>query len=168
MSHNTPTGSFLRRSYPPPASWKFEEERLHALADIRPKLQTLTDEMLQWGFHYTEIFCVRYAVGEALHNAIKHGHRGDESKTVRLNYLISPEYVLAEVIDEGPGFNPKCIPNPFAARQQGQVARQGLFFMSLFMSWVRFEGRGNRVTLCKMRAASADSSSQTGDHESHE
>jgi serine/threonine-protein kinase RsbW len=152
MTIHKPNGSFPPASFPPSATWNFKEERLHAITDIRPKLQALTDEMLQWGFHYTEIFCVRYAVGEALHNAIQHGHRGDESKTVRLNYLISAEYVLAEVIDEGPGFDPKSVPNPFAARQQGQVGRRGLFFMSLFMSWVRFEGRGNRVTLCKMRS----------------
>jgi hypothetical protein len=59
---------------------------------------------------------------------------------------------LAEVIDEGPGFDPKRVPNPFSKEQQGQVARKGLFFMRLFMSWVRFGGRGNRVTLCKLRS----------------
>jgi len=32
-------------------------------------------------------------------------------------------------IDEGPGFDPKTVPNPFVARQQGQVAKRGLFFM---------------------------------------
>jgi len=46
----------------------------------------------------------------------------------------------------------QTVPNPFAARMQGEQAKGGLFFMNLFMSWVRFEGRGNRVTLCKMRS----------------
>jgi serine/threonine-protein kinase RsbW len=138
--------------FPFSADWKFKEERLRAISEIRPKLQILTNEMLAWGFHYTEIFCVRWAIGEALQNAIKHGHQEDESKIVQLNYLISQDYVLGEVIDQGPGFDPKTVPNPFTARRQGQTARRGLFFMSLFMSWVRFEGRGNRVTLCKMRS----------------
>jgi len=152
MTQNKPNGSHPEMRLPYSTTWKFKEERLRAISEIRPKLQTLTNEMLTWGFHYTEIFCVRWAIGEALHNAIKHGHQEDESKIVQLNYLISADYVLAEVIDQGPGFDPKAVPNPFVARREGQVARRGLFFMSLFMSWVRFEGRGNRVTLCKMRS----------------
>jgi serine/threonine-protein kinase RsbW len=152
MTQNKPNGSSSELNFPFSASWKFKEERLHAIDEIRPKLKNLTNEMLAWGFHYTEIFCVRWAIGEALHNAIKHGHQEDATKIVQLNYLISADYVLAEVIDEGPGFDPKTVPNPFVARQQGDVAKRGLFFMSLFMSWVRFEGRGNRVTLCKMRS----------------
>jgi hypothetical protein len=85
MTHHKPNGSFPPASFPPVATWNFKEERLHALVEIRPKLQALTDKMLLWGFHYTEIFCVRYAIGEELHNTIQHGHRGDESKTIRLN-----------------------------------------------------------------------------------
>jgi serine/threonine-protein kinase RsbW len=154
MSVKKPNGSSLDPRFPPVPGWKFKEERLRTVTEIRAKLQALTAEMNLWGFHYTEIFCVRFAIGEALHNAIEHGHRGDETKTVQFNYLISADYVLAEIIDEGPGFDPKSIPNPFAAKQQAKPARRGLFFMSLFMSWVRFEGKGNRVTMCKMRSPS--------------
>jgi len=161
MSPKKPNGSCLDPRFPSLPGWKFKEERLHAVADIRSKLQNLTAEMNQWGFHYTEIFSVRFAIGEALHNAIEHGHRGDESKTVQFNYLISAEYVLAEVIDEGPGFDPKSVPNPFVARQQAKPARRGLFFMSLFMSWIRFEGRGNRVTMCKMRSPASGAYGRT-------
>jgi len=139
-------------NFPFPRSWKFKEERLHAIDEIRPKLKNLTNEMLAWGFHYTEIFW--RALGDRRSSPQCHQARpsGGRDQIVQLNYLISADYVLAEVIDEGPGFDPKTVPNPFVARQQGQVAKRGLFFMSLFMSWVRFEGRGNRVTLCKMRS----------------
>jgi serine/threonine-protein kinase RsbW len=154
MTYEMANGSFREASFPSPDEWSFKGERLHAVNEIRPKLQPLTAEMLRWGFHYMEIFCVRYAIEEALLNAITHGHQGDESKTVQLNYMISADYVLAEVIDEGPGFDPRSVSNPFAARQLGQNAKGGLFFMNLFMTWVRFEGRGNRVTLCKMRSHS--------------
>jgi serine/threonine-protein kinase RsbW len=152
VSHNKRDGSFSDRAFPPASSWKFKEERLRTLADIRPKLQALGADMRGWRFHYTDIFCVRWAIGEALHNAIYHGHHEDPSKTVQLNYLISSDYVLAEVIDEGPGFDPKRVPSPFTTEQESQGAKRGLFFMRLFMSWVRFDGRGNRVTLCKLRS----------------
>jgi len=150
VSHNKHDGSFSDKGFPP-SSWIFKEERLHTLADIRPKLQALGEDMRLWRFHSTDIFCARWAIGEALHNAIYHGHQEDPSKTAQLNYLISSDYILAEIIDEGPGFDPRRIPNPFAKGQVGQPAKRGLFFMRLFMSWVRFGDRGNRVTLCKLR-----------------
>jgi anti-sigma regulatory factor (Ser/Thr protein kinase) len=152
IPHNKHDGSFSDKAFPPASSWKFKEERLQTLADIRPKLQALGAEMRWWRFHYTDIFCVRWAIGEALHNAIYHGHAEDPSKTVQLNYLISADYILAEVIDEGPGFDPKTVPNPFAKEQGKPGPKRGLFFMRLFMSWVRFDNRGNRVTLCKLRS----------------
>jgi anti-sigma regulatory factor (Ser/Thr protein kinase) len=152
VSSNKHDGSFSDKAFPPGSSWKFKGERLHTLADIRPKLQTLGADLRLWRFHYADIFCIRWAIGEALHNAIVHGHQEDPFKTVQLNYLISSDYVLAEVIDEGPGFDPNSVPNPFAKGQEGQAAKRGLFFMRMFMSWVRFDGGGNRVTLCKMRA----------------
>jgi len=145
-------GSFSDKPFLPTPSWKFTEECLHTLDDIRPKLQAIGADMRLWGFDYIDIFCARWAIGEALHNAIHHGHHEDPSKTVQLNYLISSDYVLAEVIDEGPGFDYKKVPNPFAKEQGSPVAKRGLFFMRLLMSWVRFDGRGNRVTLCKLRS----------------
>jgi len=152
MNQNKLNGSLPHVDIAPPYQWRFKQQRLHAFVEILPMLRRLTAEMTLWGFHYTEIFGARWAIGEALHNAIKHGHRGDESKTVQLNYLISADYVLAEVIDEGPGFNPKSVPNPFAAGQRSKPARRGLYFMGLLMSWIRFDGRGNRVTMCKMHS----------------
>jgi len=154
VSYNKHDGSFSDKAFPPSSSWKFTEERLHTLEDIRSKLQALGADMRLWRFHYTDIFCARWAIGEALHNAIYHGHRQDPSKTVQLNYLISSDYILAEVIDEGPGFDPRRIANPFAKGQEKPGAQRGLFFMRLFMSWVRFDGPGNRVTMCKLRSSS--------------
>jgi len=157
MTHRKLNGSFRETRFPAPDKWTFKGVRLHSIREVRPNLEALTAEMLRWGFHYMEIFCVRYAIGEAIFNAIKHGHQGDESKTVQLNYMISADYFLAEVMDEGPGFDHGSVPNPFAAREKGQGAKGGLFFMNLFMTWVRFDGRGNRVTMCKMRSPDSGS-----------
>ena len=74
MIYKMTNGSFREASFPSPADWSFKGERLHAIHEIRPKLRLLTAEMVRWGFHYMEIFCVRYAIGEALVNAIEHGH----------------------------------------------------------------------------------------------
>jgi anti-sigma regulatory factor (Ser/Thr protein kinase) len=130
--------------------WKYGEKQLHSFTDIEPAVRSMIKEMRDKGYHYMDLFSVTWAVREALQNAIEHGHRWDASKTVEFTYLVSSEYVIAEVIDEGPGFDPRTITDPWAGRPDHSPMR-GLFLMRLFMSWVRFDGRGNRVTLCKVR-----------------
>jgi serine/threonine-protein kinase RsbW len=149
MCNNQHDGSFFHSSDRTCSSWSFQEERLHTISEIQSVLKALGADMVRWGFHYTEVFSVRRAIGEALRNAIRHGHRGDSSKTVQLNYLICADYVLAEVIDEGPGFDTQKIAASFSP---GRPGGKGLYFMRLFLDWIRFDGRGNRVTLCKMRS----------------
>jgi len=114
--------------------------------------QQLGVEMAALGYPYMDLFSVRFSVGEAISNAIRHAHGGDPNKTVHVSYLVTPEYVLAEVIDEGSGFDPNTVPNPMARENQTWPLGKGLYFMKLFMTWVRYDGGGNRVTLCKMRS----------------
>jgi serine/threonine-protein kinase RsbW len=142
---------FSQKDRPFAGQWYFREDHLHCVSQIRSKLRRLTAELVLRGYHYLDIFSIRWSVAEALLNAIQHGHRGDKSKTVRFNYLIADDYVLAEIIDEGSGFNPDQVPNPFGLELNERPAKKGLYMMRLFMSWVRFDGRGNRVTLCKLR-----------------
>jgi serine/threonine-protein kinase RsbW len=149
--YDGPSSDNARPTFDP---WSFKEDRLHEIAEIRGKLRRLTAEMVMRGYHYLDVFSARWAIGEALLNAIQHGHHLDATKTVRLGVLVANDYVLAEVTDEGPGFNPDDVPNPFAANPENLTSKKGLAMMRLFMSWVRFEGRGNRVTLCKIRTLS--------------
>jgi serine/threonine-protein kinase RsbW len=122
--------------------------------EVRAVTRQLAEEMTAIGYPHLDTFSVRFSVGEAIINALRHAHRWDPTKTVYVTYLVTPQYVLAEVIDEGPGFNPGSVPNPMLRENQGQPLGKGLYFMRLFMTWVRHNGRGNRVTLCKMRSES--------------
>src|SRR6266481_3097751 len=74
--------------------------KVHTLAEARPVLGQLTCEMVALGFGYMDCFSVRFSLGEAIANAVKHAHRGDPTKTVHVSFLVTPDYVLAEVIDE--------------------------------------------------------------------
>jgi len=114
-------------------------------------MHRLAQEMAQLNYSHLDVFSVRYSVAEAIKNAIVHAHKGDPHKIVHLSYLIAPDYVLAEVIDEGPGFDPRSVPNPMAPENRTRDLGKGLYFMRLFMTWIRHDGRGNRVTLCKIR-----------------
>jgi serine/threonine-protein kinase RsbW len=97
-------------------------------------------------------FAVRFAVGEALSNALLHAHHNDPAKVVRLGFLVMPDYVLAEVTDQGNGFDPAQVPNPMVDADPPRETGRGIFMMRLMMSWIRFDCQGRRVTMCKMRS----------------
>ena len=127
--------------------------KVRLLTEIKPLMESLTSQMDQNGFPYMDRFSARFAIREAITNAISHAHCGDPSKTVHVSFLVMPEYVLAEVIDEGPGFDPAGVASPMLRDTYGRTPGSGLFLMRLFMTWIRFDGQGKRVTMCKMRSA---------------
>jgi serine/threonine-protein kinase RsbW len=95
---------------------------------------------------------VRLALEEAVVNGLRHGNRGDPSKRVRVRYRVGPNTVLAEVEDEGPGFDPDGVPDPTLPENLGRPGGRGLLLMRHSMTWVCFSGRGSRVTLAKRRS----------------
>jgi serine/threonine-protein kinase RsbW len=119
--------------------------------DLEPLIDTILSAAERVGYTLRERFCVRMAVEEAVINAIRHGHGGDTSKPVRVHYRVTPAELLAEVEDEGPGFRPADVPDPCAAEYVGRPHGRGLKLMRYYMTEVRYNDRGNRVTLRKCR-----------------
>jgi len=103
------------------------------------------------GYGEKELFAVRLALEEALVNAIKHGHKGDPGKEVQLRYHLTTECILAEIEDQGPGFKPEDVPDPFAPENLERSSGRGLLLMHNYMTWVRFNDAGNCVTMCRQR-----------------
>jgi serine/threonine-protein kinase RsbW len=104
------------------------------------------------GYSFKETFGVRLALEEALVNAIKHGHKGDPSKEAHLRFHLTRERLIAEIEDQGPGFDPHAVPDPLAPENLERPCGRGLVLMRHYMTWVRFNENGNRVTLCRLRA----------------
>jgi serine/threonine-protein kinase RsbW len=130
---------------------KVERVQVRAFSDIRPLLEKLEDRMRLLGYASPDIFAVRLAATEALVNAIRHGNRSDPSKQVRVNYLVSRMEALVEVQDQGQGFDLEGVPDPLAEKSLDRPGGRGLFLMRVYTSWLCFNERGNRVTLCKLR-----------------
>jgi serine/threonine-protein kinase RsbW len=118
-------------------------------------IPNLVTEAMEWrGYGEKEIFGVRLALEEALVNAVKHGNRHDPAKCVWASWHVGPNRVLIEIEDEGDGFNPRAVPDPCAAENLERSCGRGLFLMRHYMTSVRYNRRGNRVTMCKRRGAS--------------
>jgi serine/threonine-protein kinase RsbW len=100
------------------------------------------------------MFGIDMAVREAVTNAVIHGNRQDENKTVDVDVKSSPDAVEISVHDQGPGFNPEEVPDPTAAENILKSSGRGIFFMRTFMDevdWlIRPEG-GTTVRMLKRR-----------------
>jgi hypothetical protein len=59
--------------------------------------------------------------------------------------------VLAEVEDEGPGFDPAAVPDPTDPEYLERPCGRGLLLMHHYLTWLCYLGSGNLVTLCKRR-----------------
>ncbi len=125
---------------------------LRSTAEVAPLLDAVAGAMTGKGFARKDVFGMRLSLEEALVNAIKHGHRGDPAKQVRVRYQVTAEQAFVEVEDEGPGFDRDLVPDALSAEGLERASGRGLLLMRHFMTWVRYNARGNAVALCKQRS----------------
>ena len=90
---------------------------------------------------------LRIAVGEALSNAILYGNREDPEKLVRVLAELRPGSAEVTVTDEGPGFDPQSVLDPTRPENRERSHGRGLFLLRSLADDVRFNERGNSITL---------------------
>ncbi|MFO1008416.1 MAG: ATP-binding protein [Planctomycetaceae bacterium] len=96
-------------------------------------------------------FGVRLSLEEGLMNAIKHGNRGDLSKSVRVFCEVTDARTYIEIHDQGVGFDPAAVPDPLAEENLEKASGRGLLLMRQFMSKVEFRDHGRLLVLEKHR-----------------
>jgi serine/threonine-protein kinase RsbW len=128
---------------------------LHALAEVSRVLTAVAADMTALNYGSRDIFAVKLGLEEAISNAVKHGNRRDPAKRVRIRYRVTADRVVAEVADEGAGFDPAAVPDPRPGGYRDRPCGRGLFLMRAYMTWVAFNARGNEVTLCRLRGHAA-------------
>ena len=126
---------------------------LRHTAEIPSVVNAVAGAMAAAGFSEDDVFAVCLGLNEALLNAVLHGNGGDPAKQARVSYQVTAEQVLAEVEDEGPGFNPDKVPDPRAPENLERLGGRGLLLMRSYLTWVRYNPQGNGVVLCKCRSA---------------
>ena len=126
---------------------------LRRAAEVVPFLDELVAALTGVGYPSHDCAGVRLALEEAVVNGLRHGNGGNAAKRVWVRYHLGPEALLAEVEDEGPGFDPGRVPDPTLPENLERPCGRGLLLMRHYMTWVRFSRTGNRVTLCKHRSA---------------
>jgi serine/threonine-protein kinase RsbW len=125
--------------------------QVSALAEMCPVFEHLEYWMRLVGYPRRDIFAVRLVLHKAVTNALDHGNGNDPAKPVDIAYLVSSTEVLAEVQDQGAGFNPNELPNPLADENRLRSCGRGVFLMRIYSTWISFNQKGNRVILCRRR-----------------
>lgn len=130
------------------ACWEISRSSTDTLRIVKKVDQAMAAQ----NYSDDDIFDLHLALTEAITNAVKHGHGGDFSQPVQVRYHVNSDRVLAEVEDQGPGFDPDLICNSLAAEHLDQPGGRGLLLMRTYATWIKYNERGNCVLLCKHRS----------------
>jgi serine/threonine-protein kinase RsbW len=90
-------------------------------------------------------FAVELLARECVNNAVIHGNRNDADKSIQVSLRLGRKWIRLEVSDEGPGFD-------WRTKQQNRMdtaasSGRGLHLYAMYAERVRFNRRGNRITL---------------------
>ncbi len=120
--------------------------------------QAIIEELKRCHFCDSAIFAVKLALEEALTNAVRHGNRGDPTKTVTVRYAVTPEKAVVLVRDEGGGFTPEDIPDPTTPERLPLPSGRGIMLMRAYMDEVHYRDNGREVYFVKRRMPPSDRS----------
>lgn len=115
-------------------------------------LQEIIDVLKDLGWSGRDLFGIELALEESLSNAIRHGNRLDESKSVFVECKVSPQRFWLKVRDQGAGFQPDAVPDCTAAGNLECAGGRGVALMKAYMNRVDYNKRGNCVTMEKTRS----------------
>ena len=88
---------------------------------------------------------------EVLVNAVRHGNGNDPLKCVRVRRILTPQWCVFQVQDEGPGVPPQARLAALPERLDALSGR-GFFLIHQCFDDVRWSRRGNRVQVALRRA----------------
>ncbi len=106
-------------------------------------------EVARHGFTQQSYFAIKLALEEGLVNAIKHGNKMDKSKSVRVEYKVTPKQFEITIEDQGPGFHRNGVPDPTLEENIEKCSGRGILLMEAYMNSVRWSRGGRRVRMIK-------------------
>jgi serine/threonine-protein kinase RsbW len=133
------------RSDPKPVEHRLvlesDTKNIHQVEDFFIRLQgeyAITEEKLH---------ALLVAVTEAVNNGMIHGNKNDKLKHVIISCKLQGKTLTITITDEGVGFVPDSLPNPLHDENLLRAGGRGVFLMKTLMESVRFNKRGNQVTM---------------------
>ena len=97
-----------------------------------------------------QLATLQLGLQEVLVNAVRHGNGNDPLKCVRVRRILTPQWCVFQVQDEGPGVPPQTRLAALPERLDALSGR-GLFLIHQCFDDVRWSRRGNRVQVALRR-----------------
>lgn len=84
---------------------------------------------------------------EAVNNAILHGNKGVESKTVTVDFISDGNIFEITVTDQGEGFDYNHLPDPTDPKNIENLHGRGVFIMRSLADVIEYNTPGNQVKM---------------------
>ena len=116
---------------------------------IKKVSHELLERLKEKGIDRSIQFDVRLAVEEAVRNAIEHGNNYNKELPVLIRYSVDAKKITVDIQDKGTGFHLKSVPDPREGDNILEAGGRGVFLMHKLMDKIRYNKKGNRVTMIK-------------------
>ena len=93
---------------------------------------------------------IKLGLHEALVNAVKHGNNSDPTKNVRVRRIITPNWCVWQIQDQGNGLEIKNR-NYNLPKKASSVCGRGLYIINECFDDIRWSNKGNRLQLALKR-----------------
>lgn len=103
----------------------------------------IRQELRQRGYAASEVK-IHMALAEALINAWKHGHRRDQHLPITFRWCFNHNFTF-EVLDQGPGFNFRTLPDPTNGERRTADHGRGIFIIRTFARAVGWRDQGRHL-----------------------
>ena len=111
-------------------------------------VEKFVDEVYEMYKFSDEIYGnILIATMEAANNAILHGNKNDEKKTVQIGLQKIKNDLELTIKDEGPGFDYKKVPDPTSPENIEKINGRGVFLMEKLSDKIEFLQNGSIVKL---------------------
>ena len=97
-------------------------------------------------------FRLRVLLAEALTNSILFGAGGNPTRTVRVGAEVTNTTIRLQVTDDGPGFDPRGVPDPTGPSARSRAIGRGLFLIRNLADRVEFNEQGNTIWMTLPRS----------------
>ena len=125
------------------------------LRDLRAGLESVQAEvaaaLAARGYEEGAMFAIRLALEEGIVNAFRHGNRSDPKKVVFFRAEIDAHEAMFEIEDQGPGFDPRTIPDPTDEDNIEIPSGRGVMLIKAYMSEVEYLKPGNKLRMSYRR-----------------
>ena len=95
-------------------------------------------------------YLIKLGLHEAIVNAVKHGNNLDPKKNVRVRRIITPNWCVWQIQDQGNGLEVKNR-NFNLPQKASSVCGRGLYIISECFDDIRWSNKGNRLQLALKR-----------------